>query len=234
MLKSKSMPGKPRPLSLPVLLWWRMLLSSFTLSHRFSFLYLKNSNLHWHKKKLRKIISIAVFAVGGLSSHSPVFLPPHSLALSSHLRVSCHGDKKLLTAPAPFPFPGSIFFCVHFWMAVHATIYFSFSASNLFLCCLLFYRKCRRLLAMVSSGLSSSVLSPLLQVHVCKTCWNWGYWGLNPGPCARSKCSPLNHILGIFFFSVLKQGLSWNFLCSSSCPWTCNPLLLQPLRNPEL
>lgn len=113
MLKSKSMPGKPRPLSLPVLLWWRMLLSSFTLSHRFSFLYLKNSNLHWHKKKLRKIISIAVFAVGGLSSHSPVFLPPHSLALSSHLRVSCHGDG-LFTAPAPFPFPGSIFLLCSF------------------------------------------------------------------------------------------------------------------------
>lgn len=114
MLKSKSMPGKPRPLSLPVLLWWRMLLSSFTLSHRSSFLYLKNSNLHWHKKKLRKIISIAVFAVGGLSSHSSVFVPPHSLALSSHLRVSCHGDKKLLTAPAPFPFPGSIFLLCSF------------------------------------------------------------------------------------------------------------------------
>lgn len=113
MLKSKSVPGKPQPLSFPVLLWWRMLLSSFTFSHRFSFLYLNNSNLHWHRKELRKIISTAAFAVGGLSSHSSMFLPPHSLALSSHLRVSCDGDG-LLIAPAPLPFPGSIFLLCSF------------------------------------------------------------------------------------------------------------------------
>lgn len=105
------------------------------------FLYLNNSNLHWHRKELRKIISVAAFAVGGLSSHRPVFLPPHSLTINSHLCVSCRDGDSLLTAPAPFPFPGSISFCVYFWMAVHATIYFSFSASNLFLCCLLFYKE---------------------------------------------------------------------------------------------
>lgn len=119
-------------------------------------------------------------------------------------------------------------FCVHFWMAVHATIYFSFSASN---------------------------LSSILQGNV-ENFWPWLLRGFPHQPSllsCRSMCvrpvgtgdtgdwtlglvhvasvPPLNHVLGIFFFSVLKQGLSWNFLCSSSCPWICNPLLLQPLRD---
>lgn len=87
-------------------------------------------------------------------------------------------------------------FCVHFWMAVHATIYFSFSASNLFLCCLLFYKE------MYKTSVHGFFRQPsLLSCRpMCVTGQDWGYWGFNPGPCACSKCSPLNHVLGIYIF----------------------------------
>lgn len=207
MLKSKSVPGKPQPLSFPVLLWWRMLLSSFTFSHRFSFLYLNNSNLHWHRKELRKIISTAVFAVGGLSSHSPARISttpqPRIKQPSSRFlwwRRSAH-----CACPASVPWKYFPFVFISEWQFTQQFI-FPLALQTCFSVVFYFTRKCRKLLAMVSSGLSSSALSPLLQVHVCKTCWDWGYWGLNPGPCACNKCSPLNHVPGIFFFFCFETG----------------------------
>lgn len=213
MLKSKSMPGKPRPLSLPVLLWWRMLLSSFTLSHRFSnciyitFLYLTTPTYTDIERSLEKSSPLLYLLLGvslptvRISTAPQPRLEQPSLCFLSWWWWSTH-------CPCPISVPWKYFPFVFIseWQFMQQFI-FPLALQTCFSVVFYFTRKCRKLLPWFPwLGLSSSALSPLLQVHVCKTGRDWGYWGLNPGPCACSKCSPTEPCPRHIFFFYFETG----------------------------